>query len=267
MNENFGVILAATAGAEGPVSRAELRRAVLLKLRMGSSLGPLKKLAKSKISSAKKRVLASKELRLPEEPLRCPICLELLVEPATTPCGHAFCGGCIEQHRVFMRGSCPVCRGGLTGTGANFPCEFLARAAQVEADKLDVVSRAAFLGRIEARRELAESRKPGKLEEGARLDVLDTENIWCVGEVIKVLPNKNHASTLLIHYAGWDRAYDEFICENSSRLATLGFYTQRTGSMIRHSEIRRAGRGPPRAEDLRLRASKRDQTRCHAERG
>lgn len=64
---------------------------------------------------------------------------------------------------------------------------------------------------------------------GTKLDVKDTESVWCVGTIKEVIINKNHKETLLIHYEGWDKLYDEYICVNSSRLAPLGFFTKREG--------------------------------------
>jgi hypothetical protein len=36
--------------------------------------------------------------------------------------------------------------------------------------------------------------------EGMRIDVRDTEYVWCVAIILKVLTNKKHANTLFIHY-------------------------------------------------------------------
>lgn len=37
----------------------------------------------------------------------CPICLEIIEEPVTTPCGHNFCNECLINNQ---QNSCPVCR-------------------------------------------------------------------------------------------------------------------------------------------------------------
>ena len=47
----------------------------------------------------------------------CPICLDPVVEPCVTPCGHCFCKRCIV-HVVFQDNlsaqHCPVCRGSIS---------------------------------------------------------------------------------------------------------------------------------------------------------
>uniref|UniRef100_A0A8C5HW50 RING-type domain-containing protein n=1 Tax=Gouania willdenowi TaxID=441366 RepID=A0A8C5HW50_GOUWI len=45
-----------------------------------------------------------------EHPFLCSICLEVLTDPVTTPCGHNFCKTCISTHwdtRTTSR--CPMC--------------------------------------------------------------------------------------------------------------------------------------------------------------
>lgn len=43
---------------------------------------------------------------------------------------------------------------------------------------------------------------------GDRLDVRDTEYIWCVGKVLNIYLKNGKPSELLIHYLGWNRIYD-----------------------------------------------------------
>ncbi|KAL7831977.1 hypothetical protein AOLI_G00295250 [Acnodon oligacanthus] len=49
----------------------------------------------------------------PEE-FSCPVCLEILRDPATLPCGHSYCLQCIQKHwdKAVAKGmySCPQCR-------------------------------------------------------------------------------------------------------------------------------------------------------------
>lgn len=39
----------------------------------------------------------------------CPVCLEEMVDPSICPCGHTFCGRCIDRW-IKIKENCPLCR-------------------------------------------------------------------------------------------------------------------------------------------------------------
>ena len=74
-----------------------------------------------------------------------------------------------------------------------------------------------------------ESHKLKNVKIGDRIDVRDTEYIWCTGAVEKILKSKyNYPDLLYVHYDGWNRCYDEYIPGDSERVAPLTFYTSRS---------------------------------------
>lgn len=58
-----------------------------------------------------------------------------------------------------------------------------------------------------------------------RLDVFDTDFIWCEAEIKKIVLKDGQPHILKIHYIGWTEIYDELIHVNSPRLAKLGSFT------------------------------------------
>lgn len=58
--------------------------------------------------------MAAATISVEQEQFCCPVCLEVLRDPVTIPCGHSYCLDCIEDYwnRAKQKGqySCPQCR-------------------------------------------------------------------------------------------------------------------------------------------------------------
>uniref|UniRef100_A0A7N6BGN9 RING-type domain-containing protein n=1 Tax=Anabas testudineus TaxID=64144 RepID=A0A7N6BGN9_ANATE len=58
--------------------------------------------------------MAQQGIQLDREKLSCSICLDLLKDPVTIPCGHSYCMNCIEscwdEEAPKQTHSCPQCR-------------------------------------------------------------------------------------------------------------------------------------------------------------
>ncbi|XP_076142909.1 uncharacterized protein LOC143125387 [Alosa pseudoharengus] len=62
--------------------------------------------------------MAQNHVLLNIQDFKCPICLDLLEDPITIPCGHNYCQGCIWEYRVINNDletvNCPQCRKSFT---------------------------------------------------------------------------------------------------------------------------------------------------------
>ena len=60
----------------------------------------------------------------------CPICLQMMVNPATTPCDHTFCRDCIVRYHKMGKMECAMCR-------EYIPLNFQFPIDQIFRDKLE----------------------------------------------------------------------------------------------------------------------------------
>ncbi|KAI8018609.1 LON peptidase N-terminal domain and RING finger protein 1 [Camellia lanceoleosa] len=82
------------------------RDVILLGLQIDPSSNPLKALERTTASMIGKRDHGKPERT---DDFDCTLCLKLLYEPITTPCGHSFCRSCLFQS-IDRSNRCPLCR-------------------------------------------------------------------------------------------------------------------------------------------------------------
>jgi hypothetical protein len=85
-----------------------------------------------------------------------------------------------------------------------------------------------WVERVKKYQEWLQAHKVSAVKAGEKLDILDTELIWCQATVEMVIKTTNRRDLLYVHYEGWNRKYDEYIYLDSHRIAPLGLYTGRT---------------------------------------
>lgn len=122
-----------------------------------------------------------------------------------------------------MTKKCPICRGSIKKkkTYPNRSLETVILAVNTDSD---------YWARLEEDKNWKLSLAiRNTVEPGTQLDVRDTLYVWIKAEVKEVLKPTNGGTTLLfIHYKDWDSFYDEIIPINSSRLAPIGMFSDRT---------------------------------------
>ncbi|CAI2369217.1 unnamed protein product [Moneuplotes crassus] len=169
----------------------------------------------------------------------CPICHFLINKCTSAPCGHTFCGYCIDEYLLF-KDKCPVCEARIGDDDLrNSPT--IDSAVEVT-QKLSNFSDDEFHWRRQRVKDLYFERKKidksifknfDRSDNIIRIDARDADGIWCKAVVKGFLYTKDKWITI-VHFIGWDKAFDNAIPIDSPRLAKEGFYTSR--SILPHYE-------------------------------
>ena len=84
-----------------------------------------------------------------------------------------------------------------------------------------------FSEKLAVRKQWRQKHLLSQIKVGDKVDVRDTEYVWCKAIVeLKVL-SESRKPLLYVHYEGWNRKYDEYIYIDSKRIAPSGTYTSR----------------------------------------
>jgi hypothetical protein len=147
----------------------------------------------------------------------------------TTVCGHSFCSKCIDEYLIIKK-NCFVCNKTIrTAKGTHllscFSIDDVIHQLITKSEDSEI--------KVQWEKQKFEhttwqlERKLDKAEVGDKVDVRDTDYIWCVGEVKMIIEAANKEPLLAIHYISWSMYYDEVLPLSSPRIAKLGYYTNR----------------------------------------
>lgn len=189
------------------------------------------------LSGYNKRLKSTTDLNLKakltprvSEEVNCPICLCPILNVQSTLCGHSFCHNCIFEHFLSSK-KCPMCR------------NFIKNLKTVKCKNYEwaIKNYTHHNKELEKRQtEYKTWKNDWKLTEifvGQKIDARDTCHVWCEAIILDKIQHKSQCATLLIHYINWNCVYDEFIGENSPRLAKFKSFTGRS-DIPRYSKSR-----------------------------
>ncbi|KAL4430083.1 hypothetical protein ABPG74_013530 [Tetrahymena malaccensis] len=157
--------------------------------------------------------------------LECPICMDYLVSPVQTQCGHTYCEICLTE-ALLKQNICPMCK--KLVPNFNFVIDTLLDGLVKQyVESYNDDNKEKYIQRRKKYFAWNKKRRPQKFEEGMKVDIRDLDNIWCEAIVKKIEKAQNNEEFIFIHYIGWNSIYDEMLPSNSNRISSAGFFTQR----------------------------------------
>ncbi|EAR86856.1 carrier protein, putative (macronuclear) [Tetrahymena thermophila SB210] len=165
------------------------------------------------------------EIRHLEKDFICAICLQYICCSTSTKCGHAFCETCLTEYELLFD-KCLVCDSSIKNQEIrscflldNLIQEFIERNHPSELQNFN-----------KRKAECIQQRQKKQISDwqiGMKIDIRDSNNIWCVGIISRIQPNKNNqAQNIVVCYVNNLNIQEELPCA-SSRLAPFGLYSSR----------------------------------------
>jgi len=162
--------------------------------------------------------------------LICPLCLNFLYKCTTTVCGHSFCERCLDEY-LILRKNCFLCdevvRNKQLVSCFSIDNVIEQIISKVASSQEGTLVKERWDKQKKAHKDWVEGRKIENIEVGDKVDIRDTEYIWCEGKVKIKIECPNRDTLLVVHYEGWNKYYDEIIKQNSPRIAPHGLFTSR----------------------------------------
>jgi hypothetical protein len=156
--------------------------------------------------------------------------MDFIVSCRTAVCGHSFCYECVTESLIRKK-ECPHCRKDIR-RWVLLKSEMIDKAVKMMVESKrqsgDDTDSQRWHDRMKNHKEWLGKHRVRDVKPGQKLDVLDTEHIWCVAEVELKITGEKREPLLYLHYDGWNRKYDEYLYMDSSRVAPSGVYTHRS---------------------------------------
>ncbi|TNV74237.1 hypothetical protein FGO68_gene2201 [Halteria grandinella] len=185
---------------------------------------------------------ATKKMMSGFKNLICPLCLNFMYKSTTTACGHSFCERCLDEY-LILRKTCFLCEEVIRYKPL-VSCFTIDNVIEQLITKLgnnhEQPNPLAPPDSLKTIRERWDTQKrehklwsdgkrldPANLEPGMKVDIRDTEYVWCTGLLKIKVECANREPLVIVHYEGWNKYYDEIVKVGSPRLAPHGFYTSR----------------------------------------
>ena len=145
--------------------------------------------------------------------LTCCICMDYIVSSRTAVCGHSFCEECITES-LIRKNTCPHCRKDIRRWVLQ-KSEIIDNAVKmlIDCKRADGDEKEAdrMTERLKNHENWLEKHNVKFVKPGDKLDVLDTEHIWCSAIVELKIRAAGKIPLLHLHYEGWNRKYDEYM--------------------------------------------------------
>ena len=74
-------------------------------------------MASCSVNISKFEITSPKDNKIQLSDCTCQICLFIMIEPVTMPCGHELCRPCFEQNVNNVNRTCPMCRTRISAWG------------------------------------------------------------------------------------------------------------------------------------------------------